>query len=146
MENRIELQATISTSPENVWDVLTNPDKIEQYMFGARCESDWKPGSKANFFVKQDEKEVVVVKGEVIRSEPHKYLEHTLFPANSRISDTLENYIVIIYELEPISETETELTITQKGFKYVENGMERYIETQKGWKAALPKLIEVAEG
>ncbi len=146
MENRIELQATISTSPENIWDALTNPDKIQQYMFGARCESDWKPGSKANFFVKQDKKEVVVVKGEVIRSEPYKYLEHTLFPTNSRISDTLENYIVIIYELDPISETETELTITQKGFKYVENGMERYIETQKGWKVALPKLKEVAEG
>ncbi|MBO6523701.1 MAG: SRPBCC domain-containing protein [Balneolaceae bacterium] len=146
MENRIELKTTISTSLENVWDALTNPDKIEEYMFGARCESDWRPGSKSNFFVKQDDKEVTVVKGEVIRSEPHKYLEHTLFPANSNIEDTLENYIVVIYELNPISDTETELTITQKGYKYVENGMERYIETQKGWKVALPKLKEVAEG
>lgn len=146
MENRIELQATISASAENVWDVLTNPNKIEQYMFGARCESDWKPGSKANFFVKQNEKEVVVVKGEVIRAESNKYLEHTIFPANSGIADTLENYIVIIYELDEISENETDLKITQKGFKYVENGLDRYIETQKGWKAALPKLKEVAEG
>lgn len=145
MENRIELESTISTSAENVWDVLTNPKKIEQYMFGARCESDWKPGSKANFFVLQNDKEVVVVKGEVIRSEPYKYLEHTLFPTNSGIEDTLENYIVIIYELDEISDNETDLKITQKGFKYVENGMERYIETQKGWKAALPKLKEVAE-
>lgn len=145
MENRIELKTTISTSAENVWDALTNPDKIEEYMFGARCESDWKPGSKTNFFVKQNDKEVTVVKGEVIRAEPNKYLEHTLFPANSGIQDTLENYIVVIYELESLSENETELTITQKGYKYVENGMERYIETQKGWKAALPKLKEVAE-
>ncbi len=146
MENRIELKTTVSTSVENVWDALTNPDKIEEYMFGARCESDWKPGSKSNFFVKQDDKEVTVVKGEVIRSEPHKYLEHTLFPANSGIEDTLENYIVVIYELEAISDNETELTITQKGYKYVENGLERYIETQKGWKVALPKLKEIAEG
>lgn len=146
MENKIELQTAISASLKNVWDALTNPNKIEQYMFGARCESDWKPGSKANFFVRQNDKEVVVVKGEVIRSEPNKYLEHTLFPANSGIQDTLENYIVIIYELEEISENETELKVTQKGFKYVENGLERYIETQKGWKVALPKLKEVAEG
>lgn len=146
MENRIELQTTISTSAENVWEVLTNPDKIEKYMFGARCESDWKPGSKANFFVRQNDKEVIVVKGEVIRSEPNKYLEHTLFPAKSGIEDTLENYIVIIYELNEISENETDLTVTQKGFKYVENGLDRYIETQKGWKAALPKLKEIAEG
>ena len=39
----------------------------------------------------------------------------------------------------------TELTITQKGYKYVENGQERYIDTQKGWKAVLPKLKETAE-
>lgn len=146
MENRIELKTTISTSIENVWDAITNPDKIEEYMFGARCESDWKPGSKANFFVKQNDRDVVVVKGEVIRSEPNKYLEHTLFPTKSGIEDSLENYIVITYQLDSISDTETDLTIVQKGFKYVENGLERYIETQKGWKAALPKLVEVAEG
>ena len=40
---------------------------------------------------------------------------------------------------------DVELTITQKGYKYVENGQERYIDTQKGWKAVLPKLKEVAE-
>ncbi len=145
MENSIELKTTISTNPEGVWDALTNPDKIEQYMFGARCESDWKPGSKANFFVTQDEKEITVTKGEVIRVQENKLLEHTLFPANSNIDDTPENYIVILYELDPISDSETELTITQKGYKYVENGLERYIETQKGWKVALPKLKEVAE-
>lgn len=145
MENRIELTTTISATPEQVWDAITNPDKIEEYMFGARCESDWKPGSKANFFVKQNDREVTVVKGEVIRNEPLKYLEHTLFPANSKIEDTLENYLVITYELEAISDTETDLKITQKGFKYVEDGMNRYIETQKGWKVALPMLKAVAE-
>ncbi|MEQ9266911.1 MAG: SRPBCC domain-containing protein [Balneolaceae bacterium] len=144
MENRIELKTTISASAEQVWDTITNPDKIEKYMFGARCESDWKPGSKSNFFVEQDGKQVTVVKGEVIKSEPHTYLEHTLFPAKSGIEDSLENYLVISYELIP-NGTETELTITQKGFKYVEQGMERYIETQKGWKVALPILKEVAE-
>lgn len=146
MENKIELETTISTTPEQIWDALTNPDKIEGYMFGARCESDWKPGSKSNFFVEQDGKQITVVKGEVIRAEPFRYLEHTLFPANSKIKDTLENYIVISYDLRPISEDETYLTITQKGFKYVENGLERYIESQKGWKVALPKLKEIAEG
>lgn len=144
MENTIELRTTIAASPEQVWDAITNPDKIEQYMFGSRCESDWKPGSKANFVITQDDKEITVVKGEVIRSEPNKLLEHTLFPAGSDIEDTLENYIVIVYELEE-DEDETELTITQKGFKYVENGLQRYIDTQKGWKVALPKLKEVAE-
>ena len=145
MENTIVLKTTISASKEAVWDTITNPDKIEQFMFGSRCESDWKPGSKANFFmVEEDCKQNTVVKGEVIRSEPLKLLEHTLFPANSDIEDTLENYIVILYELAE-EDGATELTITQKGYKYVENGHQRYIDTQKGWKVALPKLKEVAE-
>lgn len=138
------LNTSISATADKVWDAITNPDKIEQYMFGSRCESDWKPGSKTDFVITQDGKETTIVKGEVIRSEPNKLLEHTLFPAGSGIEDTLENYIVIIYELDSDGET-TDLTITQKGYKYVENGLERYIDTQKGWKVALPKLKEVAE-
>ncbi|WP_018127066.1 SRPBCC family protein [Balneola vulgaris] len=144
MENSIIFNITINASAEKVWDTITNPDKIEQYMFGSRCESAWVPGAKANYFIKQGDKDVTVVKGEVIRSEPHKLLEHTIFPAGSEIEDILENYIVIIYELEE-QDGSTELTITQKGYNYVANGKVRYIETQKGWKAVLPKLKEVAE-
>ncbi len=144
MENTIVFEVTIDAAPEKVWDTLTNPDKIEQYMFGSRCESAWTPGSKANYFITQNEKEITVVKGEVIRSEPNKLLEHTLFPADAGIEDELENYLVIIYELEE-NDGKTDLTITQKGFKYVEKGQERYIDTQKGWKNVLPKLQEVAE-
>lgn len=144
MENTIVFNVTINASTTKVWDTITNPDKIEQYMFGSRCDSNWNPGSKANYYIRQNDKEITIVKGEVIRSEPDKLLEHTLFPVNSGIEDTLENYLVIIYELED-KDGETELTITQKGYKYVDNGQERYIDTQKGWKAILPKLKEVAE-
>lgn len=144
MENTIVLTTTINASVDNVWDAITNPDKIEQYMFGSRCESDWKPGSKANFFIIQDEKQINIVKGEVIRNVPGRLLEHTLFPAGSGLEDTLENYIVITYEIEE-HDGETDLTITQKGYKYVDNGLERYIDSQKAWKVALPKLKEVAE-
>lgn len=144
MENTIVFEVTINASAEKVWDTLTNPDKIEQYMFGSRCESSWTPGSKANYFITQNEKEITVTKGEVIRSQPNKLLEHTLLPADAGIEDIPENYLVIIYELDE-EDGKTDLTITQKGYKYVENGQERYIDTQKGWKSVLPKLQEVAE-
>ncbi|MCR9132542.1 MAG: SRPBCC domain-containing protein [bacterium] len=144
MENTIELKTTIKASAEKVWDTITNPDKIEQYMFGSRVDTDWKPGSKSHFFIEQDNKQITIVKGEVIRNIPGKLLEHTLFPNDNKLNDTLENYIVITYQLEEHGD-ETDLTITQRGFKYVEDGLQRYIDTQKGWKIALPKLKEVAE-
>jgi len=40
-----EADVTIKGSVSQVWDALTNPDKIKQYMFGATVESDWKVGS-----------------------------------------------------------------------------------------------------
>ena len=144
MENTIELTTTIKASAEKVWDAITNPDKIEQYMFGSRTDTDWKPGSKSNFYIEQDDKQITIVKGEVIRNIPQKLLEHTLFPNDNKLNDTLENYILITCQLEE-HDGETDLTITQKGFKYVEEGLQRYIDTQKGWKIALPKLKEVAE-
>ncbi len=144
MENTIELKTTIKASADKVWDAITNPDKIEQYMFGSRTETDWKPGSKSNFYIEQDNKQITIVKGEVIRNIPGKLLEHTIFPNDHKLNDSLENYIVITYTLEE-HDGETDLTITQKGFKYVEEGLQRYIDTQKGWKIALPKLKEVAE-
>lgn len=144
MENTIELEIDINATPEQIWDALTNPDKIEEYMFGARCESDWKPGSKADFTVLKDDNAVKVVKGEVIRSQPKQLLEHTILPVSKDIDDTLENYIVVIYEIHE-QDGSNRLSITQKGFKYVENGMQRYIDSQKGWKVALPILKEVAE-
>ena len=113
-------------------------------MFGVRCNSNWKAGSKANFYILQNGKEEVAVKGEVIRSEPNKLLEYTLFPTGAGLEDNLENYLVATFEIVPV-EQETHLLITQRGYAYVENGDERYIDTIKSWRVALPLLKEIAE-
>ena len=45
--NRSEFVYTtyIKTTPEKLWDALTNPEFTRQYWFGAASLSDWKPGS-----------------------------------------------------------------------------------------------------
>src|SRR3954449_1641587 len=35
----------IKTTPERLWDAITNPDMRREYTFGAVVESDWSPGS-----------------------------------------------------------------------------------------------------
>jgi Activator of Hsp90 ATPase homolog 1-like protein len=35
----------IHTTPEKLWDALTNPDVTKQYFFGESIVSDWKKGS-----------------------------------------------------------------------------------------------------
>ena len=36
----------IKTTPEKLWDALTNPELRSKYNFGVRVESDWTPGSR----------------------------------------------------------------------------------------------------
>jgi len=36
---------TIDAPAARVWDALTNPDVIKQYMFGTNVVSDWREGS-----------------------------------------------------------------------------------------------------
>ena len=36
---------TINAKAENVWEVLTNPEKIKIYLFGTETITDWKVGS-----------------------------------------------------------------------------------------------------
>jgi uncharacterized protein YndB with AHSA1/START domain/DNA-binding transcriptional ArsR family regulator len=35
----------IKTTPERLWDAITDPDQRAKYSFGVRIESDWGPGS-----------------------------------------------------------------------------------------------------
>lgn len=39
----------IKTSAENIWDALTNPEKIKVYLFGTEAITDWKVGSPIVF-------------------------------------------------------------------------------------------------
>ena len=36
----------IRTTPERLWDAITDPEIRSKYSFGARVDSDWKPGSR----------------------------------------------------------------------------------------------------
>jgi uncharacterized protein YndB with AHSA1/START domain len=36
----------IKTTPERLWDAITDPEQRQKYTFGARVTSDWTPGSR----------------------------------------------------------------------------------------------------
>src|SRR5437763_3332782 len=44
MEKMFEIY--IKTTPERLWEAITDPDLRSKYTFGVRVESDWKPGSR----------------------------------------------------------------------------------------------------
>lgn len=144
MENSILISTNIPIEPESVWQAITNPEHLNQIFEGLQCHCEWTVGTKVQFTQQQGEQARVVEKGEVIRVLAHNLLEYTSFPTQMGLKDDLENYIVVCYELLDNYDGTTFLSITQKGYNYVEGGMDRYIAAQKSWKKYLPKLIKYA--
>ena len=63
----------IRTTPEKLWNAITNPEFARQYWGGNENVSDWKPGSKWAH-VTGDEERTVRVVGQVVESVPPKRL------------------------------------------------------------------------
>jgi uncharacterized protein YndB with AHSA1/START domain len=132
----------IDAPPSQVWDALTNPEMTRQYMFGCDVISGWTIGSPVIWRGAADGK--VYVKGNVIDIEPGRRLQYTVFDPNMGIADTVDNYLVVTYELTSVDD-HTMLTVSQGDFATVANGEKRHADTLAGWDAVLSLLKALAE-
>ncbi|MEL6251389.1 MAG: SRPBCC domain-containing protein [Bacteroidota bacterium] len=144
MESTIEISIDIAASRERVWDTLVNPDLVEQYMYGARTESDWKVGSELLYTMMMEGAKLTVVNGTLLTFDAPKILKHSLFPTTADYPNVPENHLHITYTLSK-TETGTHLHILQEGYDRVANGEKRYQDTLDGWEMVWEKLKEVAE-
>jgi len=94
-----EAAVTIKGSLSQVWDALTNPDKIKQYMFGATVESEWKVGSpiawKGEWKGKPFED-----KGRILEIQQGKRLRYSHFSPLSGAPDRPESYHTVTIQLD----------------------------------------------
>jgi len=136
----IEKEIIINSSPEDVFEMLTNSDEIIKYYPLNEVISEWKVGSE------------VLYKGEVnnnkftdygvinVISRPIQYM-YTYWSDNHGTENTPENQITISYNLTNI-ENGTKLELTQTNLRskelfemmnltvwpYLLNSMKTYIE------------------
>ncbi|PWI48478.1 hypothetical protein CEE45_06220 [Candidatus Heimdallarchaeota archaeon B3_Heim] len=75
VEKTIMIEATTST----VWDALTNPEITKQYFLNCEAISDWNTGDPIIYKMISDGKEVIPVKGVILRQKSEKLLEYTCF-------------------------------------------------------------------
>jgi uncharacterized protein YndB with AHSA1/START domain len=61
----------IRTTPEKLWQALTDPEFIRRYFFGTTHESEWKPGASWRMVAPDGR---VCDSGEVLEAEPHRKL------------------------------------------------------------------------
>ena len=117
----IKSQITINATPAKVWNVLTDPEKILQYI-GSQTITDWVAGSPITWEgemqgMKFQNKGTVL---ENIFNERHKF---TYWSGMGGDVDEPGNYSEITYSLKPLNDRQTE-------FKYFREKIPTLIEKQ----------------
>ena len=113
MNNKFTAKATttINAPTSKVWDALTKPELIKQYLFGTEVNTDWQVGSPITYSGVWEGKPYED-KGEILQIEPEKLLVSTFWSSLAGLPDVPENYKTVHYELSP-ENGGTKLTITQ---------------------------------
>jgi uncharacterized protein YndB with AHSA1/START domain len=129
----------INASTNKVWDALTDPAKIKQYLFGTNTVTDWKKGSKITYSGEWNGQKYED-KGTVVEVEPERLLHTTYFSFMSGKEDKPENYANVIYELQPKGE-HTMLTLTQDNI----DSEDQLKHMDENWSTVMAGLKKVAE-
>src|SRR5438105_5109403 len=66
----------IKTTPERLWEAITDPEIRAKYNFGAAVDSDWKPGSRLQ--MGSPKANGLLGDGEVLEADPPRRLVHTM--------------------------------------------------------------------
>ena len=126
----------IETTPEKLWQALTDGNFTERYWFGARLKSDWKVGSSFEM-VRSDG--TVSDAGKVVEYDPPRRLAYTFV----NLSDKYKNEFPALatFVLEPYGKL-VKLTLTHEGFA---EGGKMLSGVSKGWPAILSGLKSLLE-
>ncbi len=101
----------IAASPGRVWEALTDPAQVQQYMWGSEVVSDWQQGSPLIYRGVWEGKPFED-KGTILEIDPPRLLRTNYFSPLSGKPDVPENYAEVTYALRPEGDG-TVLTVTQ---------------------------------
>ena len=141
-DNSLIAQATVSINApgQKVWEALTNPNLIKQYLFGTTVTTDWQVGSPITYEGQWQGKSYQD-KGIVLQVEPGKLLVSTYWSSMAGLPDTPENYKTVRYELSSKG-ARTRLTVTQDNNATLEEAS----HSSENWKIVLEGIKTLLEG
>ncbi|MGH2739331.1 MAG: ArsR/SmtB family transcription factor [Actinomycetota bacterium] len=141
----------IKTSPERLWEAITDPEQRAKYSFGVETHSDWTPGSIYTAGVPG----LNIAEGENLEVDPPRRLVQT-FSALWSDEVKAEGPSRVTWEIEPIGEDSCRLTVThdqlQKGanaelyggWPMILSGLKTWLET--GELLTTPGSLRYASG
>jgi uncharacterized protein YndB with AHSA1/START domain len=137
LKNRLEdpmekvFEIYIRTTPERLWEAITDPEIRGKYNFGVRISSDWTPGSR--FEMSHAKAKGLLGEGEILEVDPPRRLVQSMV---ALWSDDVkrEGTSRVTWEIEPIGDS-CRLTVTHDQLR---EGANR--ELYGGWPMILSGL------
>jgi uncharacterized protein YndB with AHSA1/START domain len=130
---------TIDAPTDLVWDALTDPAQIKDFMFGSIVQTDWEVGSSITYSGEWEGKPFED-KGTVLEVKPGQLLRTTHFSPLSGKDDAPENYHTVTYTLEPAGDS-TIVTLTQDNNESADDAK----HSADNWSLMLAGLKKVVE-
>jgi uncharacterized protein YndB with AHSA1/START domain/DNA-binding transcriptional ArsR family regulator len=133
LENEMEkvFEIYIRTTPERLWEAITDSDIRSKYTFGNQVVSDWKVGSR--FEMTNPRADAPLGEGEILEFDPPRRLVQTM---TALWSDEVkaEGTTRVTWEIEPVGDS-CRLVLTHDQLREGANG-----EVYGGWPMILSGL------
>jgi len=129
----------IKTTPERLWEAITEPEMRAKYSFGVRTESDWSAGSEYSSGVPGV---IDIAEGENVEVDPPRRLVQT-FTALWSDEVKEEGASRVTWEIDQVGDDSCRLTVTHDQLRKRANG-----ELYGGWPmilSGLKTLLETGE-
>src|SRR5687767_12683452 len=95
----------IKTTPERLWEAITDPEIRAKYNFGARVESEWKVGARVvNVHEAAGTEDGLLGEGEVLEVDPPRRLVHTLRALWGE-DVKAEGFSRVTWDIEPVGDS-----------------------------------------
>jgi uncharacterized protein YndB with AHSA1/START domain len=141
LEERMEkiFEIYIRTTPERLWEAITDPEQRSKYNFGASVRSDWTPGSRYEMTARNGA--FALGEGENLEVDPPRRLVQSMVALWSDDVKS-EGTSRVTWEIEPIGDS-CRLTITHDqlrrgandqlygGWPMILSGLKTWLETGK---------------
>jgi uncharacterized protein YndB with AHSA1/START domain/DNA-binding transcriptional ArsR family regulator len=139
LEDNVEkvFEIYIQTTPQRLWQAITDPEVRARYQFGARIESDWAPGS--GYSVEHAGAPGALIEGENLHVDPPRRLVQS-FRAVWDDAVAAEGTSRVTWEIEPVGDS-CRLTVTHDllrdgadehlygGWPMILSGLKTWLET-----------------
>ena len=126
----------IRTTPERLWQAITDGDLTKLYFFGGAVQSDWRAGSVMRYASEDGQS---LLEGEIFEVDPPRKLVHSFI--HHWEGESKDPPSRVTYEIEPHGET-CLLTLTHEHFA---GETELAKSTQRGWSLILSSMKSLLE-